>query len=203
MTVSDERPVEAAAEPAAGNTSLIKLACELGPLVVFFVANSRWDIFVGTAAFMVAMVASVVASKTVFGRVPPMALVTAVFVLVFGGLTLVLADDTFIKLKPTLVNLLFASLLLGGLAFGKLFIKVVFEEAFRLTDEGWRILTVRWGVFFVFLAIVNEVVWRNFSNDFWISFKIWGVMPMTLVFGAFQLPVIQRHNLEPEAVEEA
>ena len=114
----------------------------------------------------------------------------------FGGLTLILADETFIKLKPTLVNSLFAVILLGGLVLKRPLLKPLFGSAFQLGDEGWHTLTLRWGVFFVVLAILNEVVWRNFSTDFWISFKLFGVLPLTVLFAAAQTPFLLRHQIE-------
>lgn len=177
---------------------ILKLALELGPLAVFFFANSRWDIFTATAAFMVAMVVSLAISWTLTRRLAIMPVVTGVVVLVFGTLTLVLHDETFIKMKPTIVNGLFAAVLLGGLLFGKALLGYVFDGAFRLDAEGWRKLTLRWGVFFVFLALVNEVVWRTQTTDFWVAFKVWGIMPITLVFSALQLPLLTRHALEKE-----
>ena len=119
--------------------------------------------------------------------------------IVFGGLTLLLQDELFIKMKPTIVNVLFASLLLGGLAFGQTFIKIAFGEVFHLTDEGWRVLTVRWALFFLVLAILNEIVWRYFSTDFWISFKVWGVMPLTMAFAIAQISIVRRYEAAPKA----
>lgn len=116
--------------------------------------------------------------------------------LVFGALTLYLQDDVFIKMKPTIVNALFGVVLLGGLAFGKSLLGYVFDSAFRLDAEGWRKLTLRWGVFFLFLAVVNEVVWRNFSTDFWVAFKVWATLPITVLFTAVQMPLIMRHSVE-------
>jgi len=176
----------------------LKLAIEAGPLVVFFVGNAKFGIFAATAAFMVAITASLVASWILERRLPPMALFTAVFVLVFGGLTLVLADELFIKLKPTIVNSLFATMLAGGLAMRKLLLKVALGSSFRLEDEGWRRLTVRWIGFFAFLAVLNEVVWRNFSTDTWVSFKVFGIMPLTIVFSATLLPLIRQYQLPDE-----
>jgi intracellular septation protein len=184
-------------DPATRNENpLVKLALELGPLGVFFFVNARVDIFAATAAFMAAMLVSLAISWWLTRKLAVMPVVTGVVVLVFGTLTLVLHDDTFIKMKPTIVNGLFAVVLLGGLAFGKALLGYVFDSAFRLTEEGWRKLTFRWGLFFIALAVLNEVVWRTQSTDFWVSFKVWGIMPLTLVFSAAQLPLLTRHSLE-------
>ena len=176
---------------------LLKLLVEVGPLVVFFVMNARAGIFWGTGAFMVAIVISLIASRILFGRVPVMPLVTGVFVLVFGGLTLWLQDEHFIKIKPTLVNALFAGALFTGLLAGRSLLKIVFGEVFRLTDEGWRKLTFRWACFFTFLAVLNEVVWRSFSTDVWVSFKVFGIMPLTMIFAIAQMGLLKQH--EPRA----
>lgn len=188
--------------PARAASPLLRLALELGPLVVFFVANVRADIFVATAAFMIAITVSLLASRLIERRWPVMPLVTAVFVLVFGGLTLWLADSTFIKVKPTVVNTLFGAILLGGLAFGRSLLKPVFGTAFQLEEEGWRILTLRWGLFFLFLAVLNEVVWRTFSEDAWVSFKVFGIMPLTVVFSLLQMPVLNRFQVEERGTVE-
>jgi len=186
----------AAASPAT--PPLTKLLIELGPLLVFFFANAKFGIFVATGAFMVAIALSLGASWHLEKRLPPMALVTGVVVMVFGGLTLWLEDELFIKLKPTIVNTLFGVVLLGGLARGRSFLKVVFGPVFQLTDEGWRLLTVRWMFFFFALAILNEIVWRNFTTDQWVTFKVFGIMPLTLVFTMFQMPLLQKHGIEPD-----
>jgi intracellular septation protein len=117
-------------------------------------------------------------------------------VFVFGGLTLWLQDATFIKMKPTIVNTLFGGVLLGGLVFGRSLLGYVFESAFKLDAEGWRKLTLRWGVFFLFLAVVNEIVWRNFSEATWVAFKVWGIMPITIAFTLSQMPLIMRHSTD-------
>ncbi len=189
---------------------LLKLALELGPLGVFFFANARGaqlaetfpalaafggPIFVATAAFMVAITVSLVVSYVMTRHLPIMPLVTGVVVLVFGALTLYLHDDLFIKLKPTIINGLFGTVLLGGLVFGRSLLGYVFDSVFRLDAEGWRKLTFRWGLFFYFLAIVNEVVWRNFSTDTWVTFKVFGIMPITFIFTFSQIPMITRHSL--------
>ncbi|HZY51373.1 MAG TPA: septation protein A [Devosia sp.] len=176
---------------------LIKMALELGPLVVFFIVNSRADIFVGTAWFMVAMVVSLALSWLLLKKIALMPLVTGVVVLVFGGLTLWLHDDTFIKMKPTIVDSLFGIVLLGGLVFRTSLLKYVFGDVYKLRPEGWTVLTLRWGLFFFFLAVLNELVWRTQSTDFWVAFKVWATMPLTIVFAALQLPVLNKYAPEP------
>ena len=180
---------------------LFKLATELGPLVVFFVANAKFHLFVATGAFMVAIVAAMIASYVVTRHVPIMALVTGVVVLVFGTLTLVLHDETFIKVKPTIIYCLFAGVLGGGLLFGRSFIAIMFDQMFNLTPRGWRVLTLRWALFFFVLAIVNEVVWRTQSTDFWVNFKVFGVTPLTMLFAITQMSLIKRYHLEPASLE--
>ena len=202
---------------AAATSPLLKFALELGPLVVFFLANSYGNqlaeafpvlkalggkIFVGTAFLMVAMVISQALSLWLTRHLAIMPLVTLFFVLIFGGLTLWLQDETFIKMKPTIVNLIFATILLGGLFFGKSLLAYVFDAAFNLDEEGWRKLTFRWGLFFIALAIMNEIVWRNFSNDFWVNFKVWATMPMTILFMMLQLPLLKRHMIEEESSDQ-
>ena len=179
---------------------IIKIALELGPLVVFFIVNGRADIFAATAWFMGAMVVSLLLSGLILRRIAVMPLVTGVVVLIFGGLTLWLQDDSFIKMKPTIVNLLFGSTLLGGLFFGQSLLRYVFGDVYKLKPEGWLVLTVRWGVFFFVLAILNEVVWRLFDTNTWVAFKVWAIMPLTIVFSVFQLPVLKQYAPEPEPV---
>lgn len=179
---------------AFDSRQLVKLLVELGPLVVFFVANSQAGILVGTAWFMGATTVALTASRLILGRIPLMPLISGVFILVFGGLTLWMHDALFIKIKPTVVNLLFSGILFTGLAMRQSLLKYVFGEAFSLTDEGWRILTIRWALFFLFLAGLNEVVWRNFSEDFWVSFKLWGLMPLTMAFAMGQIGLLQRYE---------
>ncbi|HDZ74251.1 MAG TPA: septation protein A [Aurantimonas coralicida] len=191
---------------------LLKFALELGPLLVFFFANARGEqiadafpvlqelggpLFVATALFMAAMAISLSVSWAITRTLPIMPLVSGAVVLVFGTLTLWLQDETFIKMKPTIVNGLFAGVLLGGLVFGKSLLGYVFDQAFKLDAEGWRKLTLRWGLFFIFLAILNEVIWRSFSTDFWVAFKVWGTMPITILFMMAQFPLIKRHATEP------
>ncbi|ADJ25112.1 intracellular septation protein A [Hyphomicrobium denitrificans ATCC 51888] len=193
--MSDENKVVAAENAQFfDRKQLIKLVVEFGPLLVFFVGNSRYGIYTGTGAFMVATVISLIASRTLLGRIAVMPLITSVFVLVFGGLTLWLQDDHFIKIKPTMVNGLFAAILFVGLATGRLFLKIVFGEVMRLTDQGWRILTFRWAFFFVFLAGLNEVMWRFFSTDTWVAFKVFGIMPITFIFALCQIGILKKYE---------
>ena len=180
---------------------LFKLATELGPLMVFFIANAKFHLFVATAAFMVAVVVAMIASYAVTRHVPMMAIVTAVVVLVFGTLTLVLHDETFIKMKPTIVYSLFAGVLGGGLLFGRSFIAIMFDQMFNLTAQGWRILTFRWAIFFLAMAILNEIIWRTQTTDFWVAFKAFGVIPLTMGFAITQMPLIKRYHLEPASLE--
>ncbi len=176
---------------------MLKLALEMGPLAVFFGANAYFGIFPGTAAFMAATIVALGLSYAIARTVPVMPLVTAVFVVIFGGLTLYLADETFIKLKPTIVNLMFAAILFAGLVTGRLFIKLVLEAAFQLTERGWILLTRAWIGFFLLLAGLNEIVWRNVSTDTWVNFKAFGIMPLTLLFSFAMLPIILRYSIQP------
>ncbi len=176
----------------------LKLLIEVGPLVVFFAVNARAGIFAGTGAFMVAIALSLGASYWLHKKLPVMPLVTAVIVFVFGSLTLILQDATFIKLKPTIVYSLFATVLLGGLAWNKTFIEPLLGPVMELTDTGWRRLSLYWGVFFVAMAIVNEFVWRNFSTDFWVNFKLFGFLPLSFVFALATVPIMNRYAVAEE-----
>jgi intracellular septation protein len=177
---------------------VIKFATEMGPLIVFFIGNAKFGIFPATAAFMVATVIALLVSWIMMRKLPVMPLVTGVFVLVFGGLTLYLADEQFIKLKPTIVNCLFGSILLGGLMTGRSLLKNVLGDALPLDDEGWQKLTLRWGLFFFVLAGLNEYVWRSFDTDTWVNFKVFGIMPLTLVFALSQTGLLHRHMIDTE-----
>jgi intracellular septation protein len=189
---------EATSKPetaSATYTQLLKLAVEVGPLVVFFIVNARAGIFWGTGVFMVTTIVALIASRFMFGRIPVMPLISGACVIVFGGLTLWLQDDHFIKIKPTIVNALFAVALFGGLLAGHSLLKVVFGEVFRLNEDGWRKLTLRWACFFTFLAVLNEVVWRTVSTDTWVSFKVFAIMPLTMVFALSQIGLLKAHEI--------
>ncbi len=180
--------------PQSERAQILKLVLEVSPIAIFFLVNSYYGIYAGTGVFMVATIISLVVSRSVLGRIPIMPLVSGIFVVTFGALTLVLQDAIFIKLKPTIVNALFSIILFGGLLFGRPLLQTLMGDMFQLNREGWTVLTFRWACFFAVLAIVNEIVWRNFSESFWISFKIWGIMPLTMVFALAQLGVIQRYQ---------
>jgi intracellular septation protein len=189
---------------------ILKLVLEIGPLVLFFLANARGakiaaefpavaalggSIFFATATFIVATVAALVVSFALTRKLPLMPFVTAIVVVVFGGLTLWLKDETFIKLKPTIIYCLFGGTLLGGLAFGRSLIGYVFDAVFKLTDEGWRQLTLRWGLFFLGLAVLNEIVRHVATTDQWVTFKVFGVLPLTFVFALLQMGLINRTTI--------
>lgn len=174
----------------------IRLGLEAGPLIVFFIANRLEGIYVGTAWLMATTIVAIAVSFKLERRVPMMPLISCGFVVIFGALTLFMDDDVFIKIKPTFVNLLFATIILVGLAFGRTFLKILMGTVLSLTDRGWRSLSLRWGLFFIVLAVLNELVWRNFSTDFWVNFKVFGIMPLSMIFGLSQVPLIMRESTE-------
>lgn len=184
--------MSASAKPT--QSPLIKFALDLGPLVVFFGAFYLFKIYVATAVFMIAVLTALAIGYARERKLSPMPLFSAVLVVVFGGLTLYLKNDTFIKMKPTVLYAFIGMLLLGGLLFNRLFIKYVFAEAFDLNEEGWRKLTWRWGIFALLLAALNEVVWRNFSNNVWMIAHVWGIMGLIFLFALAQTPLVLRHD---------
>lgn len=175
---------------------LLKVALDIGPLLLFVAVLARFDIYAATATFMVAIVIALLASFALTRRWPIMPVVTAVLVLILGGLTLFLHNDTFIKVKPTIIYALFGSVLLGGLIFDRPLLSVVLDSTFHLTDEGWRKLTLRWAAFFFALAVINEIVWRTQSTTFWGNFKVAAVV-LTFIFAALQYPLLLKHSVEP------
>lgn len=186
-------------------TGLARAMIDIGPLIVFFLVNfvapvpSAIKIFVATGAFMAAMVAAMVFAAVRYRYVSPLLLFSGVMVVVLGGLTIWLHNETFIKVKPTIYYGLVAALLAFGLATGRPFLKLVLGSAYPgLDEEGWRKLTRNWAIFFAVMAVVNEAVWRNSTTDFWISFKLWGAIPATLLFAVANVPMLMRHGLTTE-----
>jgi intracellular septation protein len=178
------------------NPQIRRLALDLGPLLIFFAAFKYLGIFGATAAFMAAVLAALAIGYSFEKKLSPMPLFTAVLVVIFGGLTLYLKNEIFIKMKVTALYGFFGIVLLGGLWFNRLFIKYVFAQAFELNEAGWRKLTVRWGIFFLSLAALNEVVWRCTSTATWVSFKVWGIIPLIFLFALAQTPLVTRHQTQ-------
>ena len=183
-------------------TGLARVLIDIGPLLVFFLVNflapvpSAIKVFVATGAFMAAMVAALVFAAVRYRYVSPLLLFSGVMVVVLGGLTIWLHNETFIKVKPTIYYALVAALLGFGLATGRPFLKLVLGSAYPgLDEEGWRKLTRNWAIFFAVMAVVNEAVWRNSTTDFWIAFKLWGAIPATLLFAVANVPMLMRHGL--------
>jgi intracellular septation protein len=184
-----------------------KLAVEMGPIAIFMITYNLANrfakdqaIFIATGVFMVVTLLAIGYSWFKERRLPPMLAVTAVIVTIFGGLTLYFHDALFIKLKPTIINSLWASAIFGGLLFGQNVWKMLFGSVFALTDQTWTKIAVRWGLFFVFLALLNEFIWRNFSESFWANFKFWGVMPITIVFALLQMPLMAKDPVYRESL---
>ncbi len=193
----DATPSARAQDAHSGAALATKLAIELGPLLVFFAANVAAGIYAATAAFMAVTVVALAVAWWRYHKLPMMLLVSAVVVLVFGTLTLYLRDDTFIKLKPTIVYLAFAAFLGGGLLLKKPVLELLLGSVFNLTEPGWRKLTARWALFFIAMAVLNELVWRNVSTDAWVSFKAFGFLPLTFLFALSQMPLMQRYSDGP------
>ena len=185
---------EAAAPPRKALNPIVKLLLELGPLALFFAVYSKLGIFAATAVLMAGVVVTLGVSYAMLRRVPIMPLVTAVIVMIFGSLTLFFHDETLIKIKPTALYLLFAAALFVGLVLNKPILKVLFDGALHVTEEGWRRLTWRWAFFFIALAVVNEIVWRTQTTDVWVKFKTFGFLPLTLLFALAQAPLIMRYE---------
>jgi intracellular septation protein len=175
-----------------------KLLIEMGPLIAFFIANWQAGIFWGTGVFMVATAIALTASWVLTRKIAMVPLVSAVFVALFGALTLWLHSDLFIKVKVTLINALFGAVLLGGAAMGRSYIKLIMGEAVKLTDEAWRTLSIRWGLFFLAMAGLNEIVWRGFTTDQWVNFKVFGLLPLTFAFAIANAPFMTKHMIEEE-----
>ncbi len=176
----------------------LKPVTEFGPIAAFFLAYLSSGLLWATGALMAATAVALALSLTLAGRVPLMPLITAAVVGVFGGLTLWLKDETFIKIKPTIVQSLFAVVLLGGLAAGRPLLKPLMDAAWPMDDAGWRRLTLRFGIFFAVMAGVNEAVWRTQSTDVWVAFKVFGILGLTFAFALSQMPLMQRHHSPPD-----
>jgi intracellular septation protein len=193
--------IDATREP----TGTARVLIDIGPLLIFFLVNfiapvpSAIKIFVATGAFMAAMVAALVFAAVRYRYVSPLLLFSGVMVVVLGGLTIWLHNETFIKVKPTVYYALVAALLTFGLATGRPLLKLVLGSAYPgLDEEGWRKLTRNWAIFFAIMAVVNEAVWRNSTTDFWIAFKLWGAIPATLLFAVANVPMLVRHGLSTD-----
>ena len=190
------------AAPRKALNPWVKFALELGPLALFFAAYSKFNIYVATGVLMASVVVTLAVSYALLRRIPIMPLVTAVIVLIFGSLTLVLHDETLIKVKPTALYLLFGGALFVGLAIKRPLLKILFDGALSVTEEGWRKLTWRWAFFFLALAVVNELVWRTQTTDVWVKFKTFGFLPLTLAFALLQAPLIVRFEAKGEETGE-
>ncbi len=191
---------ESSAERKKALNPIVKLLLELGPLALFFAVYSRLGIFAATGVLMAGVVVTLGVSYAMLKRFPIMPLVTAVIVLIFGSLTLFFHDQTLIKIKPTALYLLFAAALFAGLALNRPILKILFDGALHVTEEGWRILTWRWAFFFLALAALNEIVWRTQTTDMWVKFKTFGFLPLTLLFALAQAPLIMRTETKEEEV---
>ena len=178
----------------------VKFILDLGPLAAFFIGYYKFGgIFAATKALVIVTPLVLVIYWLIFKKIPVMHIVTLIFVLIFGGLTLYFQDETFIKIKVTIINLIFASALFGGVMTGRPLIKYMLGEKLKLTDEGWRKMTLYWAFFFTAMALTNEIIWRNFSNEVWVSFKAWGILGLTLLFTFIQIYAIKDYLIDPEA----
>jgi intracellular septation protein len=184
--------------PRKALNPIVKLLLELGPLALFFAAYGRFNIYVATGVLMASVLVTLAVSYAVLKRIPIMPLVTAVVVLIFGSLTLFFHDETLIKIKPTALYLLFSAALFVGLALKRPILKVLFDGALQVTEEGWRVLTWRWAFFFIALAVVNEIVWRTQTTDLWVKFKTFGFLPLTVLFALAQAPLIMKYETKDE-----
>jgi len=176
--------------------SIIKSLIEIVPLILFFIANAKYGIIVATKIFVITTLIALVVSYLHLKKVSTPLLITSFLVLIFGGLTIFFKDPTFIKLKPTIVYLLFSSFLFLGLILKKNFLKIYLSSIIKLKDIGWNILTKRWGIFFVAMAILNEIIWRNFSTDVWVSFKVFGFLPITIIFMMLQNGLMKKYSIK-------
>jgi intracellular septation protein len=178
------------------NPQLRRSVVDFGPLLLFFVAYRLFDLYAATATVMAAAVLALGLGYFFDRKLHPVPLLTAAIILVFGGLTLYLNNEMFIKMKPTMIYALFSVILLGGLVFNRPFVKQVLGTALELSDWAWRMLTIRFGIFFAAMAILNELIWRNFSNDIWVSYHTFGAIALTFLFTLSQVPFLLRHQIQ-------
>ena len=176
--------------------SLYKLLIDIGPLAVFFIFYTRSGLQASILPLMIATVIAVLFSYILEKKIPIMPTVGAAIVLIFGGLTIYFDNEVFIKMKPTIINLIFAIILYGGMLVKKPLLKILLGAALRLEEEGWRILTYRWIGFFIALAVLNEIVWRTQTTDIWVNFKVFGILPITFIFTMTQFPLIKKHQID-------
>jgi len=176
--------------------SLYKLLIDIGPLAVFFIFYTRSGLQASILPFMVATVIAVLFSYILEKKIPIMPTVGAAIVLLFGGLTIYFDNDVFFKMKPTIINVLFAVILYGGILINKPLLKYLLGAAIKLEEAGWKILTQRWIGFFIALAVLNEIVWRTQSTDIWVNFKVFGILPITFIFTMTQFPLIKKYQIE-------
>ena len=176
--------------------SIYKLLIDIGPLAVFFIFYTRSGLQASILPLMIATVIAVLFSYILEKKIPIMPTVGAGIVLIFGGLTIYFDNEVFIKMKPTIINLIFAIILYGGMLVKKPLLKILLGAALRLEEEGWRILTYRWIGFFIALAVLNEIVWRTQTTDIWVNFKVFGILPITFIFAMTQFPLIKKHQID-------
>ena len=183
---------------SAGNLGLL---LDYGPLIAFFVAFKIWGVFAGTGVFMAAMVVALVMSKWKLGRIAPMLWISAILIVGFGALTIWFHDPSFIQLKPTIIYAGLGALLIGGVLMGKPLLKYVLEAGFEgLHERAWLVLSRNWGLFFVGMAVLNEILVRQLSFDTWLSVKVWALIPLSMAFGIAHVPYMMKNGLggEPE-----
>ena len=176
--------------------SIYKLLIDIGPLAVFFIFYTRGDLKTAILPFMIATIIAVLFSYILEKKIPIMSTVGAVIILIFGGLTIYFDNETFFKMKPTIINLLFAVILYGGIILNKSLLRYLLGAALKLQDEGWDILTKRWIGFFIALAILNEIIWRTQTTDIWVNFKVFGILPITFIFTITQFSAIKKYQIE-------
>ena len=176
--------------------SIYKLLIDIGPLAIFFIFYTRGDLKTAILPFMIATIIAVLFSYILEKKIPIMPTVGAVIILIFGGLTIYFDNETFFKMKPTIINILFAGILYGGIILNKPLLRYLLGAALKLQDEGWNILTKRWIGFFIALAILNEIIWRTQTTDIWVSFKVFGILPITFIFTLTQFSTIKKYQIE-------